>query len=74
MRLKNLIRVIISYCIERQDRLEINIYSYLGSIKDKERLKIYIDWISGLCDETRAGHVPTFLKSFRSVLERGASA
>ena len=22
----------------------------------------------------RAGHVPTFLKSFRSVLERGASA
>ena len=23
---------------------------------------------------SRAGHVPTFLKSFRSVLERGASA
>ena len=33
-----------SYCVKRQDSLEINIYSYLGSIKDKERLKINIDW------------------------------
>ena len=34
-------------------------------------IAISFNFLEGLC---RAGHVPTFLKSFRSVLERGASA